>query len=73
MEKSLVVAIADNCELICLKKDEDLGLITLFVEVYLVHHIIGNKSAMLIWDNFHTIFGAMNITQSIDSKIALQP
>jgi hypothetical protein len=34
----------DNYDLICLKKDEALGLITLYVKPDLIHHTKDNKS-----------------------------
>jgi hypothetical protein len=35
----------DNYDLVCLKEDEALGLIAVYVEPNLVHHIKNNKSA----------------------------
>jgi len=53
----------DSSDLLCLKKDKALGLITLCVEPDLVHQTKGNKSAKQIWDAFHNLFGTVNTTQ----------
>jgi hypothetical protein len=45
-----------------LKKDEALGLITLYMEPHLVHHT-NNKSAKQVCDAFHILFGVVNTTQ----------
>jgi len=63
LEKPLPCAIGDSYDLVCLRKDEFLILIPLFVELVLVHHT-DNKSEKHIY-SFHTLFGAMNTTQII--------
>jgi hypothetical protein len=60
--KPLPVAIDGSYDLVCLKKDEALVLITLYMEPNLVHHT-NNKSAKQVWDSFHTLFGAVNTNQ----------
>jgi hypothetical protein len=44
LEKPLPATTKNNYDLICVKNDEALGLITLYMEADLVHHT-GNKSA----------------------------
>jgi hypothetical protein len=46
-----------------LKKDEGLGLISLYVELDLVHHTEINKSAKQIWDTFHNLLDVVNTSQ----------
>jgi hypothetical protein len=48
LEKPLLAEDDDGYDLVCLKKDEALGLITFYVERGLVHHTKGNKSAKQI-------------------------
>jgi hypothetical protein len=57
--------------ILCLKKDEAFGLITLYIELDLVHHTIGKKSAKQIWDSFHTLFGTMNTIEVNGLEIEL--
>jgi hypothetical protein len=52
----------DNYDLVCLKKDEALGLIALYVEPDLIYHMKDNKSAKEIWDTFKKLFGIVNTT-----------
>jgi hypothetical protein len=46
--------IDDSYDLICLKKDEALGLRTLYMEPDLSHHT-NSKTAKKVWDSFHTL------------------
>jgi len=52
----------DNEDLAYLKKDEALGLITLYVNLILIHHTNDKKGAKEIWDTSKTLFGMMNTT-----------
>jgi len=58
-------------DLVCLKKDEPLGLITLYVELDLVHHTNNNISANQIWGTFQTLFGVVNTIQVNQLEIEL--
>jgi hypothetical protein len=49
--------------IVSLKKDKALGLITLYVELDLIHDTKDNKGAKKIWDTFKTLFGTVNTTQ----------
>lgn len=49
-------------DIICLNKDEDLRLITLYVVPDLIHHTKDNKVAKEMWDTFKT-FGIVNTTK----------
>ena len=53
----------DSYDLVCLKEEEALGLITLYVKPSLIHHNKDDKSEKEIWDTFKTLFGAVNTTQ----------
>jgi hypothetical protein len=61
----------DSYDLVCLKKDKALRLITLYVEPDLIHHTKDNKGAKEIWDTFKTLFGTMNTTQVNQLEIEL--
>jgi hypothetical protein len=52
LEKPVPPNIDANYDLKSLKEVEDLQLITLYVEIYLIHHTKENKSAKEIWDTF---------------------
>jgi hypothetical protein len=63
LEKPLPALDNDHYDLVCMKKDEALGLITLYVEPDFVHNTENNRSAKQIWHTFHNLFSAMNTTQ----------
>lgn len=63
LEKPLSAGTDDSYDLVCLKNDEALRLIILYVERDLVHHTMGINILKYIWDSFHTLFGAVNTTQ----------
>lgn len=52
----------DNYDLIFLKKDEDLGLVTLNIEPTLIHHTNDNRSVKEIWDTFKNLIGTVSTT-----------
>jgi hypothetical protein len=62
----------DSYDLVCLKKDEAIGLITLYVKLDLVHHIMNNKTAKQILDTSHNLFDAVNTTQvnQLDTELS---
>jgi len=61
--KPLPIVNDNGYVLVCLKKDEALGIITLHVKPDLVHHTKDNNGANEIWDTINNIFGTVNTTQ----------
>jgi hypothetical protein len=72
LTKPLSVEDDDSYDLVRLKKDKALGLITLYVKPGLIHRNKDNKSAKEIWDTFKTLFGTMNTTQvnQLETKLS---
>jgi hypothetical protein len=58
----------DNYDLVYLKKHEDCGLISHYVEPNFGHHTKNNLSAKQSWDTFHNLFGAMTIDLKLSSQ-----
>jgi len=50
----------DSYDLVCLKEEEALGLITLYIEPALIHDTKDNKGAKEVWDTFKILFGMVN-------------
>ena len=52
----------ESYHLVFLKKEEGLGLITLYVEFVIIHHTKDKESAKQMWDTLKILFGMMNTT-----------
>jgi hypothetical protein len=53
----------DIYDFVFLKKDEALGLITIYVELKLIGHTKDNECAKEVWDTFKIVFGMVNTAQ----------
>jgi len=69
--KSLLDEDDANYDFECMNLDKGCGLITLYVELVLIHHTKDNKSAKEIWDTFKTLFVIVNTTQVNQLEIEL--
>ena len=62
-QKGLFLPPLTTATIPCLKKDEALWLIILYVELDLIHHTRNSKRTKEIWVKFHKILGIVNTTQ----------
>jgi hypothetical protein len=63
LEKHLPHTIDDNKNLMCIKKDEALEKITLYIKPNLIHHTKDDRTTKEICNNFYKLFWIVNSTK----------